>query len=52
MTRVFNLGLGFIFICSPEGAQRALEGLPDARRVGGVVARQEGPAVLVEGLPA
>ena len=52
MTRVFNLGLGFVFICSPEDAPRALETLPDARRVGQVIARQEGPAVLVEGLPA
>ena len=51
MTRVFNLGLGFVFLCSPEDAPRALEALPDARRVGEVIARQEGPAVLVEGLP-
>ena len=52
MTRVFNLGLGFVFLCSPEDAPRALEALPDARRVGEVIARQEGPTVLVEGLPA
>jgi phosphoribosylformylglycinamidine cyclo-ligase len=51
MTRVFNLGLGFVFICSPEDAPRALEAVPDARRVGEVIAGQEGPAVLVEGLP-
>lgn len=52
MTRVFNLGLGFVFICSPEDAPRALEALPDARQVGEVIARREDQAVLVEGLPA
>jgi phosphoribosylformylglycinamidine cyclo-ligase len=52
MARVFNLGLGFVFICSPADAQEALRLLPDARRVGEVVARNDGPSVVVEGLPA
>jgi len=51
MARVFNLGLGYIIICSPEDAGRALQLLPEARRVGQVIARSAGPAVVVEGLP-
>ena len=51
MTRVFNLGLGYVLICSPDDAQRALHLLPEARRVGEVLARDGGPAVMVEGLP-
>ena len=52
MSRVFNLGVGFVFICSPTDAQQALQLLPEARCVGEVIAREDGPAVLVEGLPA
>ncbi len=52
MTRVFNLGLGFVFICSPADARRALQLLPDAWQVGEVIARKDGPSVLVEELPA
>ncbi len=51
MARVFNLGLGYIVICSPDDVGRALQMLPDARRVGEVVARGDGPGVVVEGLP-
>ncbi len=51
MARVFNLGVGYIVICAPEDAERALRLLPEARRVGEVIARGDGPAVHVEGLP-
>jgi phosphoribosylformylglycinamidine cyclo-ligase len=51
MARVFNLGLGYIVVCSAEDGERALRLLPDARRVGEVIARSDGPGVVVEGLP-
>jgi phosphoribosylformylglycinamidine cyclo-ligase len=51
MARVFNLGVGYIVVCSLEEAERALRLIPDARRVGEVVARGDGPGVVVEGLP-
>ncbi len=51
MARVFNLGLGYVFICSSDDAPCALELLPEARCVGEVVAGNGGPAVIVEGLP-
>ncbi len=51
MARVFNLGLGYVVICSPDDAERALQLLPDVRRVGNVIARSGGPGVVVEGLP-
>lgn len=51
MARVFNLGVGYVVVCSAEDAGRALQLLPDARRVGEVIARDDGPGVVVEGLP-
>lgn len=51
MARVFNLGLGYIVICSEDDAGRALQMLPEARRVGEVIPRNGGPGVVVEGLP-
>ena len=51
MARAFNLGLGYIVICSAEDAGRALQILPAARRVGEVIARGTGPGVALEGLP-
>jgi phosphoribosylformylglycinamidine cyclo-ligase len=51
MARVFNLGVGYIVICSANEAGRALRLLPDARYVGEVIARGDGPGILVEGLP-
>lgn len=51
MARVFNLGVGYIVVCSAADAGRALQLLPDARRVGEVIARGDGPGVVVEGLP-
>ncbi len=51
MARVFNLGVGFIVICPAADADRALRLVPGARRVGEVIARGEGPGVVVEGLP-
>jgi phosphoribosylformylglycinamidine cyclo-ligase len=51
MARVFNLGLGYVVVCAPEDAGRALRLLPDARRVGEVIARGDGAGVIVEGLP-
>jgi phosphoribosylformylglycinamidine cyclo-ligase len=52
MARVFNLGVGYIVICPAADADRALRLLPEARRVGEVIARGDGPGVVVEGLPA
>lgn len=51
MARVFNLGVGYIIACSAEDTERALQLLPDARRIGEVVARGDGPGVVVEELP-
>ncbi len=51
MARVFNLGVGYVIICSGADAEQALRLLPDARRVGEIVARGAGPGVVVEGLP-
>jgi phosphoribosylformylglycinamidine cyclo-ligase len=51
MVRVFNLGVGYIVVCSEGDAERAMQLLPDVRRIGAVVARGNGPGVVVEGLP-
>jgi phosphoribosylformylglycinamidine cyclo-ligase len=53
MTRVFNLGLGYIVFCHEEHAAAILERTREhgGRRVGQVVPRAEGAArVIVEGL--
>lgn len=51
MARVFNMGVGYIVVCSADDAERALRLLPDARRVGELIGRGDGPGVVVEGLP-
>ncbi|HEU5368076.1 MAG TPA: phosphoribosylformylglycinamidine cyclo-ligase [Ktedonobacterales bacterium] len=51
MARVFNLGVGYIVVCSAADAERALQLVPEARRVGDVIARGDGSGVVVEGLP-
>ena len=38
MLRVFNLGVGFVAICSPEDAERVRELAPEALPVGEIVA--------------
>ncbi len=49
MFRVFNMGLGMLLVYAPEEAARVKALLPQARRVGEVVA---GEGVVVEGVDA
>jgi phosphoribosylformylglycinamidine cyclo-ligase len=47
MRRTFNLGIGMILVCSPDLGDRVLTALGpwDARIIGEITARQDGPAV-------
>jgi phosphoribosylformylglycinamidine cyclo-ligase len=55
MARVFNLGIGYVLIVSPEQTDAVLDALNDGgalgRIIGNVVARTGEPRVRVEGLP-
>lgn len=46
MYRVFNMGLGMVAVCDPEGAAELLSGLPDALEVGQIV-QSSGPSRTV-----
>ncbi|MFT7579740.1 MAG: phosphoribosylamine--glycine ligase/phosphoribosylformylglycinamidine cyclo-ligase [Myxococcota bacterium] len=45
MRRVFNLGLGMLVVVPADDAAKACVAVPDAQRVGTIVARGEGDAV-------
>jgi len=49
MLRVFNLGLGFVFICPPEDRERVEELLPEAMLVGEIAASDTDQRVEVVG---
>ena len=46
MYRVFNMGVGAILVASPEAADRILEQLPNAVRVGSIAAHRQSPVEL------
>ena len=46
MYRVFNMGLGLVFVVAAEATSTLLEAIPDARVVGRIVERT-GPAVIL-----
>jgi phosphoribosylformylglycinamidine cyclo-ligase len=54
MTRVFNLGIGYVVIVRASQADAVLSAMQDigARVIGSVVARPEGECVRVGGLPS
>jgi len=49
MLRVFNLGLGFVFICPPDDRERVEELLPEAMLVGEIAASDTDQRVEVVG---
>jgi phosphoribosylformylglycinamidine cyclo-ligase len=53
MTRVFNLGIGYVVMVRPDAADAVLERLHDVggRIIGTVTTRSSGACVRVEGLP-
>jgi phosphoribosylformylglycinamidine cyclo-ligase len=52
MPQVFNMGLGFILVVSPDAAAPVLQRVPEALLVGTVEAHDEGPTVVISGLEA
>jgi phosphoribosylaminoimidazole synthetase len=46
MFRVFNMGVGAILVASPEAADRLLEDLPNALRIGTIAAHRQSPVEL------
>ena len=46
MYRVFNMGVGAILVASPEAADRLLDKLPNAMRVGTIAAHRQSPVEL------
>lgn len=50
MLRVFNLGLGFVFVCPPEDEAAVRRLAPEAMLVGEVMASDSEERVAVEGV--
>jgi len=47
MYRVFNMGLGMVAVCAEEALEAITDKIPDARVVGRIIQRDDGPQVAI-----